>query len=227
MSPGILIGLTVALLLSWVAPATAGVVRGTLWMNRAATAAARTLTSPEAIAKRQRGVTDAVIYLEKIPAGLEQRLSGRGWSLFPTRPKRTRPVRIVQNQRRFTPRVLSIPAGTRVEFLNLDRVYHNAFSVSSARRFDLGKYPPGGADTVQFDRPGVINLHCDIHPDMLGYIVVTPNHAYARCDSLGVFRLPKLPAGSYRLRAWHPDRGEIVRAIDMPRRGDVTLELKF
>ena len=207
--------------------ADAGVVQGTLWMNRAAPAAAKTSAGPAGIAKLQRGVGESVVYLEQVPEAVERKLSGHGgFSFFRREPKPWVP-RIVQKNRMFAPRVLAIPAGTRVEFQNLDRVYHNAFSVSTARRFDLGKYPPGKTDTVKFDRAGVVNLHCDIHPNMMGFIVVTPNHAYVRPDSLGHFTLPKLPPGPYTVRVWHPRRGEIRRAIDMPKRGDVSLDLSF
>ena len=112
-----------------------------------------------------------------------------------------------------------------MEFLNLDRVYHNAFSVSSARRFDLGKYPPGRADTVLFEHAGIVNMHCDIHPEELGFVVVVPNHAVARPDSDGVFTLPALPRGSYTVHVWHPRRGERKRSFEVPRHGDVLLEL--
>lgn len=227
MPPRILIAVSLALLLSGAAPVHAGVVRGTLWMNRKAPAAAKTTTEPPAIARLQRGVVESVIYIEKVPENVERKLSGKGgFFLFRKAPKPWVP-RIVQKDRNFIPRVLAIPAGTAVEFQNLDRVYHSAFSVSTARRFDLGKYAPGKTETVRFERAGVINLHCDIHPDMLGFIVVTPNHAYARPDSLGRFTLPKLPAGPCTVRVWHPRRGEIRRAIDMPKRGDVALDLAF
>jgi hypothetical protein len=122
---------------------------------------------------------------------------------------------------------MSVPVGTRAEFQNLDHVYHNVFSVSPARRFDLGKYAPGKIDTVDFERAGVVNLHCDIHPDELGYIVVTPNHAVARPDSLGRFRMPKLPPGHYTLRVFHPRRGEFERPVEVPKRGDVSVDLAF
>lgn len=223
----ILIPLSLALLVSSAGPAPAGTVRGTVWMNRRAPAAAKTTTEPTVIARLQRGVSESVIYIEKVPEAVERKLTGRGgFVLFRRAPKLWVP-RIVQRSRAFNPRVLAIPAGTAVEFQNLDRVYHNAFSVSTARRFDLGKYAPGKTDTVKFERAGVINLHCDIHPEMLGFIVVTPNHAYTRADSVGRFALPKLPPGPYTVRVWHPRRGEIRRAIDMPRRGDVALDLTF
>ena len=197
--------------------AFAGTLHGTLRLRPAPRAS---LEGPAAL----RGVADAVVYVEKIPAALEQRLSGDRRFLF-LRLKRAPEVTSVVQRRRFDPRVSTAVAGTRVAFVNLDRVYHNVFSVSSSRRFDLGKNPPGSRDTVRFGRAGVVNLHCDIHPDEHGYLVVTPNHAYARPDSLGRWRLPRLPPGRYTLRMFHPARGELSREVVMPRRGDLAVDL--
>ena len=123
--------------------------------------------------------------------------------------------------------MLAVARGTSVEFQNLDRVYHNAFSVSVAKRFDLGKYPPGTRDTVLFDRAGAINLHCDIHPDMVGFVVVLPNHVFCHPDSMGAYQLPSLPGGRYSVRVWHPHRGELRRDVVVPRHGDVDLTLVY
>jgi hypothetical protein len=195
--------------------ALAGVVRGRLMLNQGISAA---------VGKVQPGVTEAVIYIEMIPEKVERKLTGHGWFFAPRKP---RPPRIVQAGLQFKPRVLVTTTGTSVEFRNLDHVYHNVFSVSAAKRFDLGKYPPGRADTIEFQRSGVVNLHCDIHPDESAFIVVAPNHALARPDSTGRYALPKLPSGTYTLHAWHPRRGEIERSIQIPRRGDLTLDLGF
>jgi plastocyanin len=164
-----------------------------------------------------------VVYLDRIPDEVEHKLTKTHWW------KRKKPgvPRIVQADLRYSPRVLAAPVGTRVEFANLDRVFHNTFSVSAARRFDLGRYLPGHVDTVAFDRVGVANLHCDIHPQEVGFVVVVPNHAFTRPDSLGYFRLPKLPEGSYVVRVWHPRLGDLRREVVMPRRGNLQLDLKF
>ena len=206
-------------------PAAAGTIRGTLWLTREAEDAHRKSGLPPA-ARAQLGVTDAVIYVDTLSSKEDQKLaSTRHW--FWQRKDTPHLPRVVQNDRRFDPRVMSVPVGTRAEFQNLDHVYHNVFSVSPAKRFDLGKYAPGRIDTVAFERAGVINLHCDIHPDELGYIVVTPNHAVARPDSLGRFRMPKLPPGHYTLRVFHPRRGEFERPVEVPKKGDVSLDLAF
>lgn len=214
------------------APTWAGKIEGALWVNSRVAANARAVATatPEtraATKRAQRGVTDAVVWVEKVPDKVERKLAGGGPHWFWRQREQPRLLRIVQRNHAFAPRALAVVAGSQVEFLNLDRVYHNAFSVSSARRFDFGKYAPGRADTVLFEHTGVINLHCDIHPEELGFIVVVPNHVVARPDSLGAFTLPGLPPGSYTLRAWHPRLGESKRSFEVPKRGDVSLELSF
>jgi len=172
----------------------------------------------------QRGVGDAVVYLDRIPDEVERKLTSTHWW---QRKKKPGIPRIVQADLRFSPRILVTPVGTQVEFANLDRVFHNTFSVSAARRFDLGRYLPGHVDTVTFDRAGVANLHCDIHPQEVGFVVVVPNHAYARPDSLGFFTFSKLSAGDYVVRVWHPRFGDLRRKVTVPRRGDLRLDLKL
>jgi len=224
--------------------ASAGVIRGQLWFERsslrrpelvAASRDASALPTPDVarLIRAQRGVSNAVLYVESIDEKSEQRLIRKklgarwfGWLPWANRPQ-PRLKRLVQSNHRFDPRVFVTTAGESIELVNLDRVYHNTFSVSAAKRFDLGKYAPGSTDTVTFDRPGVVNLHCDIHPDEIGFVVVAPNHAYAAPDSLGRFALPDLPAGSYRLHYWHPHHGDHVVGVVVPSRGDLALELSF
>lgn len=171
------------------------------------------------------GLTDAVIYLEQIPEPVERKLAHRGFWIFGSSGPRL--WHIVQQNRRFDPQVLAATVGDRLAFSNLDGVYHHAFSVSAARSFDFGKRRPGQCDTLTLDRPGVINLHCEIHPDMAGYVVVTPNHAFTLPDADGSFRLPSLPAGSYAVHVFHPRWGQMVRSVEVARHGDTELELKF
>lgn len=202
--------------------AAAGVIRGTLWLTHPSAAAMAAALARSSSRPAQPGVSDAVIYIESIPEKSEKKLSRGGW--FSPKPRMSR---VIQVDRRFMPRVLSVTPGTSVEFRNRDLVYHNAFSVSVAKRFDLGRYPPGKADTVRFERAGVVNVHCDIHPDMSGYVVVVPNHAFDRPDSLGSYSLPKLPPGKYALRVWHPRLGELRRDVEIPKHGNLELPLVF
>lgn len=174
------------------------------------------------VPRLQPGVTDAVISVRRIPESAERRLAQRV-----QRDRRRHNPRMVIQKSRYKPRVMAAAAGSDVEFQNLDRIWHSTFSVSSAQPFDLGKLKPGAMDTVTLARPGVINLHCDIHPEETGFLVVVPNHAYARPDSLGRFELPRLPAGSYQVEIWHPLRGVRDAMVVVPSRGDAECDLAF
>jgi uncharacterized protein (DUF1684 family) len=202
-------------------------VTGTLWLS----AAARNATTRQAPDARsqQQGVNEGVVWIAKVPSRVEARLSAPRKRLLGLLKPATEPPlpRVAMREDRFAPRVVAVPAGSRVEFANSDRFYHSAFSVSGAKRFDLGKSPPGRRDTLSFTRAGVINLHCEIHPDAVGYVVVTPNRVYAKPDATGRFRLPKLPPGRYWLHAWHPQKGELELPFDVPRRGAVVLNPTF
>ena len=134
---------------------------------------------------------------------------------------------MVQEALRFVPAVLPTRIGTRVQFENRDRVYHNVFSLSRARRFDLGKYPPGQKHGVTFDNPGTVQLLCDIHPDETGWVVVMPHRWFTQPDAKGAFKLPWLPEGRYKLRLWHPRFGTKTRTLIVPRQGEVSMRLSF
>ena len=217
MKNAICLGWILILLCLGPSGAAAGVIRGTIRLANPrvqATPAGSGLhgTPPS----RRDPVLDAVIYLESIPEKLEKKLA-RNAAL----------AHVGQAYGCFVPSPLPIAAGTTVEFENQDRVYHSVFSVSPARRFDIGKYAPRASHQVRFDQPGVVKLFCDIDPGEIGYICVTPNHAYTQPDPSGAFKLPKLPPGTYRLRVWHPGYKRITRDIVMPRRGDVALDLRL
>src|SRR5881409_3462733 len=111
---------------------------------------------------------------------------------------------VEQKDLTFIPALLPIEVGTKVEFPNLDDQYHNIFSYSPAKRFDLGRYRPEERPipSVTFDKPGLVTLRCDIHEHMRGLILVlnTPHFVVTNTD--GTFRLSGLPAGHYTLKAW-------------------------
>jgi len=190
--------------------ASGGVIRGKLRLPPASAAIGPTS------AAIQGGPEDAVVYIEGLPEKVERKLSRKV-----DRPK------IVLAGHRFTPRVLPVAMGTTVRFQNQDRVYHNTFSVSPTRRFDLGKYAPGRSKRVTFDRVGVVNLYCDIHPTMAGFVVVLPHRVFTQPGRSGDFAFPKLPPGTYTVKVWHPRLGERSREVEIPRRGNVTLRLSF
>src|SRR6476659_296048 len=118
------------------------------------------------------------------------------------------------------PRPASLPTkevGTKVQFPNLDDQYHNLFSYSPAKRFDLGRYRPEERPipSVTFDKPGLVTLRCDIHEHMRGLILVLNTPYFVMTDTAGRFRLDKLPAGRYTLKAWIDSRTTREKSIDL------------
>ena len=101
------------------------------------------------------------------------------------------PRRAVLDQRNeaFVPYVLAVTVGSTVDFPNSDRVYHNVFSLSKPRRFDLGRYPRGQSRSVVFERPGVVRVFCEIHSHMSAYILVFAHRFFAVTDAEGRYRL--------------------------------------
>jgi hypothetical protein len=123
---------------------------------------------------------------------------------------------------RFIPHVLPVQVGTTVEFANSDPLAHNVFSISSAKRFNLGLYGRGAVRRVRFDRPGVVQVLCNVHQEMSAYIVVIPNPFFARTGRDGRFRIEGVPAGQHRLRCWHEELGERTHAVRVPANGTMT-----
>lgn len=214
--------LAIAVCVAGAPVARAAVLRGTLAVPPAPPASRHLNAYPgqaSAMASHKmspRGaVTDAVLWFGHIPASADSalRLSA------PARPK------LAQKDQCFMPRVVSVAVGGAVDFPNQDPIYHNVFSVSTVRRFDLGKYPRGHSRSVTFPRAGVVNVYCDIHSDMAAFVLVAPNPAYAQPAADGVFELPDVPAGRYTLHVWHPDFGTFEREVELTQ--DRTLALAW
>lgn len=160
-------------------------------------------------------VNDAVLWIESIPAAADSALA----HLPQPRPT------LAQLDQRFMPRVVSVSVGGKVDFLNQDPIYHNVFSVSATRRFDLGKYPKGHSRSVTFPKAGIVNVYCDIHADMAAFVLVAPNRSFTQPAADGSYALPELPAGKYVLHVWHPDFGTFEREVDLS--ADRTLGLSY
>jgi plastocyanin len=144
----------------------------------------------------------SVVYLESAPLGAFEQAD------LP---------RVVMDQRNqtFLPYVLAVPVGTTVDFPNNDSTYHNVFSLSKARRFDLGRYPRGLSRAVRFDRPGVVRVFCEIHSHMSAFILVFAHPYFALTDEGGRYRIERVPPGSYRLVVWHEGREREVREVQL------------
>jgi plastocyanin len=110
---------------------------------------------------------------------------------------------MTQKDERFIPHILPIMQGATVDFPNEDEVFHNVFSLSGPRQFDLPKYPTGASRSVTFPKPGIVNVFCHIHSDMSAVIVVVDNPFYATPAMDGKFSLDDIPPGEYTLVAWH------------------------
>ena len=111
---------------------------------------------------------------------------------------------IVQTNFTFVPALLPVLAGTKVEFPNLDNTFHNIFSFSPAKRFDLGRYRPDEKPVPSqvFDKPGLVTLRCDIHEHMRGLVLVLETPHFVITETEGQFQLTNLPPGRYTLKAW-------------------------
>lgn len=114
---------------------------------------------------------------------------------------------IQQIDRRFSPDLLIVSAGSTVSFPNMDPIFHNVYSLSKPKAFDLGSYDKGETRRVQFSKPGVVEIYCHLHPNMAATVFVAPNTWYARPDPSGRFRIPHVPPGQYTIVAWHKAAG--------------------
>ncbi|HMD34416.1 MAG TPA: carboxypeptidase regulatory-like domain-containing protein [Vicinamibacterales bacterium] len=132
----------------------------------------------------------SVVYLESAPRGaFETTESGRA----------------IMDQRNetFVPHILTITTGTTVDFPNSDRFFHNVFSLSKTKRFDLGRYAAGGSRSVTFDRPGIVRVFCEIHTHMSAFILVFSHPFFALTEPDGRYRIDNVPPGTYSVVAWH------------------------
>jgi plastocyanin len=134
---------------------------------------------------------------------------------FPAAPA-GRPARVSQKNLQFAPGLLAIRRGTTVEFPNEDDVYHNVFSFSKAKRFDLGRYRKDEKPASQrFDQAGVVRMSCEIHSHMQGVILVLDTPYFVKTDPDGSYRLQGLPAGKYVLHAWINEKQAFERPVDL------------
>lgn len=193
----------------------AGTIRGRLEIRNVARPAER---RPEVAESGSAGIRETqdfrrgVVYLETAPRGaFEER----------------EPVRAVLDQRNetFVPHVLAIMVGTVVEFPNSDKTYHNVFSLSKAKRFDLGRYAAGRSKSVRFDRPGVVRVFCDIHSHMNAFVLVFNHPFFDVTAPDGRFRLDNVPPGTYTVVAWYEGEAHTSRGVTVPSGGVVDVEL--
>jgi len=126
-----------------------------------------------------------------------------------------KPVEIKQIDRQFVPDLAVVPVGATVSFPNMDPIFHDVYSLSKVKSFDLGAYDKGQTRRVAFIKPGVVEVYCHLHPNMAATIVVLANRYYARPDRDGQYRIAKVPPGHYTLVAWHKSAGFFRKSIDV------------
>jgi plastocyanin len=163
-----------------------------------------------------RGVADVrrgLVYLDTAPRGAFDE---------------PEPGRAVMDQRNetFAPRLLAVTTGTIVDFPNSDRTYHNVFSLSRARRFDLGRYATGRSKAVRFDRPGVVRVFCDIHSHMSAFVVVFSHRFFRVTDGDGRYRLDQVPPGTYTVVGWYEGEARVQRSVTVAAGATVDLDLE-
>ena len=137
--------------------------------------------------------------------------------------KSTWPKKAVVDQRdmKFVPRVLAVVAGTTVEFPNNDNTWHNVYSASETKNFNLGLYAPKQSRNTVFDKPGVVKILCNVHPQMEAFIVVKPHPFFAVTEKSGNYQVGSVPLGKYVLEVWHPDFGTRKIPFELVREGQV------
>jgi plastocyanin len=146
---------------------------------------------------------------------------------FPT-PTSLPTKQIVQKELTFIPALLPVQVGTRIEFPNQEKdTYHNIFSYSPAKRFDLGRYRPDERPipSQMFDVAGLVTLRCDIHEHMRGLVLVLATPHFTTTDTNGRFRLSGLPSGHYTLKAWVDSRTTREHPVDL--KSGSTLRVDF
>ena len=156
----------------------------------------------------------AVVYLEAAPRQAFGELA----------PGR---ARMDQRGEQFSPRVLAVTAGTTVDFPNNDRTFHNVFSLSRVRSFDLGRFAPGRTGSVRFDRPGIVPVFCDIHSHMSAFILVFSHPFFAVSGDDGQYVIEGVPPGTYSLVAWSELGSAPARRVTVPESGSVEADFQI
>jgi plastocyanin len=129
-----------------------------------------------------------------------------------------------QRDANFDPHVLPVAVGTTVRWPNDDDIYHNVFSMSEAKEFDLQYYKKERTPEVLFDKVGRVDVFCSIHTKMHCIILVVPNSFFAMADAKGRFAIKNVPAGTYKLRAWHERLPSQLKTVVVPADGDVHVD---
>lgn len=154
---------------------------------------------------------ESVVYIDAIPG-----------KTFPA-PAQT--AQMDQKGLMFMPHILVVEKGTTVDFKNDDSVEHNVFwsaiSGNKSLGHNMGTWPRGQQRSFKFENPGVVPLLCNVHPDMAGYIIVTPTPYFAQTDKSGAFKIENVPNGTYKLTAWNEAGKGKTQTVPVTVSGDV------
>jgi plastocyanin len=145
-----------------------------------------------------KGKADAsgvVVYLEDVPGAVTPRAGSKH-------------AVISQREKQFDPPLTIVVKGTTIDFPNEDKIFHNVFSVSRPARFDLGLYKSGSMKSVEMKRAGIVDVYCNIHPDMIAKVKILDNGFYTITGASGDFDIEGVPAGEYPIVAWLPSGDE-------------------
>ena len=144
-------------------------------------------------------------------------------------PAPSQPALMDQKGLRFSPSVLVVQKGTTVDFQNDDSVQHNVFwpSISGNKKdsHNMGTWPKGEKRSFKFDTPGVVPLLCNVHPEMSGYIVVSPTPYFAESDASGNYKIANVPDGKYNVVAWHEGMKTQTKSVDVAGTGKADFAL--
>ncbi|HEV8150490.1 MAG TPA: hypothetical protein VGP61_09940 [Gemmatimonadales bacterium] len=174
-------------------------------------------SAPARPRREENPLANVVIYLEPTPALRNAAVREMAHRLPEVR----------QRGEHFVPHVLPVLVGTTVGFPNDDPIFHNVFSLSSIKSFDLGRYPRGSSRTVTFSRAGIVPVFCHIHADMNGFILVLDTPFFVSPDANGHFVIEGVPPGDYRLITWHERIRPMQAAVHIEAGGTTTLQLRI
>jgi plastocyanin len=186
----------------------------------------RVVVRPEPARRRAErylaGAATAAPRVQSIPAVVFIRGEVPGSAVRPSR------TMLAQQDSAFTPAVAVVPVGSTVAFPNRDDFFHNVFSYSSPKRFDLGRYPRGESKAVVFDEPGIVRIYCEVHESMRSAVIVSENPYWAVVGEDGRFAIADVPPGRYQLEVWHPDHDGRTLDIEVVagRTTSITAELE-
>jgi plastocyanin len=190
-----------------------GAIRGTVTLPASPPGRRPSVSRPRgtSAADRQQDALDrqtSVIYLDNMPRGMAGEFVERK-------------ARLDQRGERFVPHIVAIGVGGTVDFPNSDPFFHNVFSLSDVKSFDLGRYATGKSKTVRFDKPGIVRVFCDIHAHMSAFVFVFAHPYFDVTDGQGRFRIDGVPAGTHALVLWNETMEPETRQVTVPDGGDV------